>query len=173
VIIAIIAASNNKSIGRQHLKNLFFLSVGILTMSSRSMGAGKQVVRPPQRGIFPLDHGAECRASMEKYLSCLEENKEVHHKCRDYSKDYLQCRMDHQLMAKENLDQLGFSEEAKVHGAKEYDNSKEMAGFIAGKHISNHKQKWWWESNKKQQPDPSSTQLETSSNKSEEQSTER
>ena len=116
-------------------------------MSSRSMGAGKQVVRPPQRGIFPLDHGAECRTTMERYLSCLQESNEVHHKCRDYSKEYLQCRMDHQLMAKENLDQLGFSEDAAVHGAREYDKSKEIAGFTAGKHIS-HKSKWWWESKK-------------------------
>ena len=60
--------------------------------------------------------------------------------------------MDHQLMAKENLDQLGFSEEAVVQGAREYDKSKEIAGFTAGKHIS-HKSKWWWESkNSGQQP---------------------
>jgi hypothetical protein len=123
-------------------------------MSSRSMGAGKQVVRPPQRGIFPLDHGAECRSTMESYLSCLHESKEVHHKCRDYSKQYLQCRMDNQLMAKENLDQLGFSEDAAVHGAKEYDKSKEIAGFTAGKHIS-HKSKWWWESKQSPKSDPS------------------
>lgn len=117
-------------------------------MSSRSMGAAKAVVRPPQRGIFPLDHGAECRTTMERYLSCLKESNEVHHKCRDYSKEYLQCRMDRQLMAKENLDQLGFSEDATVQGAREYDKSKEIAGYTAGKHISS-KNKWWWEYQKK------------------------
>lgn len=113
-------------------------------MSSRSMGSGKQVVQPPQRGIFPLDHMAECRETMEKYLDCLKDNKDLHHKCRDYSKDYLQCRMDRQLMSSENLDQLGFSEDARVEGAREYDNSKEKAGFIAGKHISKES-KWWWQ----------------------------
>lgn len=113
-------------------------------MSSRSMGAGKQVVQPPQRGIFPLDHGAECRETMEIYLECLKESKDMHHKCREYSKDYLQCRMDRQLMSPENLDQLGFAEHAKVEGAREYDNSKEKAGFTAGKHIS-RESKWWWQ----------------------------
>ena len=109
-----------------------------------SMGASKQVVRPPQRGIFPLDHMAECRAPMEAYLACLEENKEMHHKCRDFSKEYLQCRMDHQLMSEENLDHLGFSEDAQVQGAREYDNAKEKSGFIAGKHIQKDS-KWWWQ----------------------------
>jgi cytochrome c oxidase assembly protein subunit 19 len=108
------------------------------------MGAGKQVVQPPQRGIFPLDHGAECRAAMEVYLSCLKEHMDKHHPCRDYSKDYLQCRMDRQLMSPENLDQLGFSKDAVVEGAREYDSSKEKAGFTAGKHISKES-KWWWQ----------------------------
>ena len=121
------------------------------------MGAGKQVVRPPQRGIFPLDHGAECRDKMEIYLECLKGSKEVHHMCRDYSKDYLRCRMDKQLMANENLDQLGYSDDAIVHGAREYDKSKEIAGFTAGKHIS-HKSKWWWESKKKPQNQPDKPQ---------------
>lgn len=109
------------------------------------MGSAKQVVQPPQRGIFPLDHGAECRERMEIYLDCLRKNKDVHHKCRDYSKDYLQCRMDRQLMSPENMDQLGFAELNKVEGAREYDYAKENAGFIAGKHIFK-KSKWWWQS---------------------------
>ena len=113
-------------------------------MSARSMGAGKQVVRPPQRGIFPLDHGAECQEPMQHYLACLEEHKDLHHKCRDYSREYLQCRMDRQLMSPENLDNLGFSEDQQVTGAREYDNAKEKAGFVAGKHISMER-KWWWE----------------------------
>lgn len=51
----------------------------IRNMSSSSMGASKQVVRPPQRGIFPLDHYSECRPKMESYLACLKESKDTHH----------------------------------------------------------------------------------------------
>lgn len=36
-----------------------------LTMSSMSFSAGKQFVKPPQRGIFPLDHDAECKTAMQ------------------------------------------------------------------------------------------------------------
>ena len=56
--------------------------------------------------------------------------------------------MNHQLMAQENLDKLGFSEEQKVVGATEYDKSKERDGFVAGKHISKASS-WWWQKSKK------------------------
>jgi hypothetical protein len=48
--------------------------------------------------------------------------------------------MDHDLMAKEPVANLGFAEQ--VVGAKEYDYAKEKQGFIAGQHIS--KQSSWW-----------------------------
>ena len=80
----------------------------------------------------------------QRYLECLKESRDVHHKCRDYSRDYLQCRMDHQLMSKENLEEMGFGKEQEVTGAEEYDKSKEKAGYVAGKHISKPNQ-WWWE----------------------------
>lgn len=108
------------------------------------MGAGSQVVRPPQRGIFPLDHGAECREPMQRYIECLRENEEQHHRCRDHSQAYLQCRMDHQLMSKENMEDLGFSDDTRVEGAREYDKAKEKAGFVAGKHIEKDS-KWFWQ----------------------------
>lgn len=115
-------------------------------MSSTSMGGGKSVVRPPQRGIFPLDHMAECARPMQKYLDCLKENSDHHHKCRELSREYLQCRMDHGLMSVENLDDLGFSEKAEVKGPREYDNAKEKQGFVAGKHIipkEKSESSWW------------------------------
>lgn len=34
-------------------------------MSGMSFSSGKQHVKPPQRGIFPLDHDAECKPAME------------------------------------------------------------------------------------------------------------
>jgi len=105
-------------------------------MSATSMGSGKQVVKPPQRGIFPLDHMAECRDPMLQYLDCLKENKDRHHMCREYSRLYLQCRMDHGLMSMENLDDLGYSDKAEVINPREYDNAKEKEGYVAGKHIA-------------------------------------
>eukprot|EP00543_Licmophora_paradoxa_P010961 CAMPEP_0202476584 /NCGR_PEP_ID=MMETSP1360-20130828/93499_1 /ASSEMBLY_ACC=CAM_ASM_000848 /TAXON_ID=515479 /ORGANISM="Licmophora paradoxa, Strain CCMP2313" /LENGTH=110 /DNA_ID=CAMNT_0049103797 /DNA_START=86 /DNA_END=415 /DNA_ORIENTATION=+ len=104
-------------------------------MSSMNFSSGKQFVRPPQRGIFPLDHDSECKKHMETYLDCLKSSRDVHHKCRDLSKDYLQCRMDNELMAKENLNEMGYGDSQQVLGAKEYDKAKERNGYVAGKHI--------------------------------------
>jgi len=109
-----------------------------------NFSSSKQTIKPPQRGIFPLDHESECKDYMKKYIACLKDQKDKHHLCRDLSKEYLQCRMDRQLMASEDLDQLGFSEDAKVETAVEYDKSKEKAGFIAGKHIDG-RMKWWFQ----------------------------
>ena len=69
----------------------------------------KQVVKPPQRGIFPLDHDSECKDTMEDYLECMSAANDTHHKCREFSRAYLQCRMNHELMSKENLDHVSFS----------------------------------------------------------------
>ena len=66
----------------------------------------KQLVKPPQRGIFPLDHDAECKLKMQEYLGCLNQEKSTHYKCRELSRAYLQCRMDADLMAKEDLDEV-------------------------------------------------------------------
>lgn len=113
-----------------------------------SFSTSKQYVRPPQRGIFPLDHDAECKKFMEQYMTCLHSSNDVHHKCKDQSKAYLECRMEHGLMSKENLNHLGYSKEKQVVGAHEYDKAKEKAGFVAGKHIQK-KTKWWFQSSKK------------------------
>uniref|UniRef100_A0A7S2WGM6 CHCH domain-containing protein n=1 Tax=Eucampia antarctica TaxID=49252 RepID=A0A7S2WGM6_9STRA len=113
-------------------------------MSSMNFSSAKQFVRPPQRGIFPLDHDAECKVFMNTYLSCLKEEKDQHNKCRELSKEYLQCRMDRQLMADEDLDELGYSKDAKVQNAEEYDKSKEKGGYVAGKHL-NKPIKWWFQ----------------------------
>jgi hypothetical protein len=44
---------------------------------------------------------------------------------------------------------MGFSAQAKVQNAQEYDKSKEKAGYIAGKHIDKPNRWWWDRSNKK------------------------
>lgn len=108
--------------------------------------AGQSVVRPPQRGIFPLDHYGDCRAPMQAYLDCLQAHDDAHHKCQNLSKAYLECRMEHQLMAREDLQNLGYNH--RVEGAVEYDKAKEKAGFVAGKHIAKES-KWWWQKSDK------------------------
>ena len=75
-------------------------------MASMNFSSAKQTIKPPQRGIFPLDHDAECKPFKERYLSCLKEGGDKHHVCRDFSKEYLQCRMDRNLMASEDLDRV-------------------------------------------------------------------
>eukprot|EP00549_Striatella_unipunctata_P006405 CAMPEP_0118675176 /NCGR_PEP_ID=MMETSP0800-20121206/1305_1 /TAXON_ID=210618 ORGANISM="Striatella unipunctata, Strain CCMP2910" /NCGR_SAMPLE_ID=MMETSP0800 /ASSEMBLY_ACC=CAM_ASM_000638 /LENGTH=82 /DNA_ID=CAMNT_0006570467 /DNA_START=143 /DNA_END=391 /DNA_ORIENTATION=+ len=82
---------------------------------------------------------------METYLSCLHSNKDMHHKCKHLSKEYLECRMDHELMAKEDLNKLGYAPDARVMGAREYDKAKEREGYIAGKHMDKPN-KWWFQS---------------------------
>ena len=82
--------------------------------------------------------------NFQKYLECLKEEKQQHHKCRELSKEYLQCRMDNELMAKENLDEMGYSEETRITEAKEYDKSKEKEGYVAGKHIKGKLTGWLW-----------------------------
>ena len=63
---------------------------------------------PPEKGSFPLDHFHECRSIHSKYLRCLKENKNDCFSCRPVSQEYLQCRMDKQLMAKDDMKNLGF-----------------------------------------------------------------
>jgi len=67
-------------------------------------------VKPPEKGSFPLDHEAECKEFMAKYMRCLRENHSNGSLCRLQAKDYLQCRMDRNLMAKEDWNKLGYSD---------------------------------------------------------------
>jgi hypothetical protein len=50
---------------------------------------------------FPWPHRTN-----KKYMDCLHKSNDVHHMCKDLSKGYLQCRMDHQLMSQENLNNV-------------------------------------------------------------------
>ena len=67
-------------------------------------------VKPPERGVFALDHDGECKDAMKVYLACLQEKKGTHFDCRDLSGKYLECRMSKDLMSKEALDNLGLGE---------------------------------------------------------------
>jgi len=40
-------------------------------MSSMNFSSSKQNIKPPQRGIFPLDHESECKPYMTVSFVCL------------------------------------------------------------------------------------------------------
>mmetsp|Transcript_19364 Transcript_19364/g.31876 ORF Transcript_19364/g.31876 Transcript_19364/m.31876 type:complete len:108 (-) Transcript_19364:778-1101(-) len=95
-------------------------------------GAGRSLApTPPDKGSFPLDHKAECKAFMKSFLACLKENANQHHVCKGLSKEYLECRMNRGLMAEEDLDQLGFQHSITIAntGPKV---RKEAQGFYGG-----------------------------------------
>ncbi|KAE9982385.1 hypothetical protein EG328_010919 [Venturia inaequalis] len=65
---------------------------------------------PPERGSFPLDHEGECKTFMATYLSCLKTHRGTNsNECRTYAKTYLQCRMERNLMAPDEMKNLGFA----------------------------------------------------------------
>ncbi|KAL8171865.1 hypothetical protein V2J09_023669, partial [Rumex salicifolius] len=66
---------------------------------------------PPEKGVFPLDHLHECDVEKISYLSCLKSEGHKSEKCRHLSKKYLECRMEKNLMAKQDLSELGFAKE--------------------------------------------------------------
>ena len=84
-------------------------------MSSFGSPGGRQPVAkptPPEKGSFPLDHDAECQPFMKSYLRCLRSHKGVNDtECRMLSKAYLQCRMERNLMAPDEMRNLGYAEE--------------------------------------------------------------
>ena len=79
-------------------------------MSSLSTFSSRSNAKPPQKGSFPLDHDNECKDFMIKYMQCLRINKKDASLCRGESKDYLNCRMQNNLMLKEDWKKLGFSD---------------------------------------------------------------
>lgn len=78
-------------------------------MSSATFNQKRFIPTPPDKGSFPLDHANLCKRHMIQYMSCLSKNRDDNSLCRDQAKEYLQCRMDNDLMAKEDWPSLGFS----------------------------------------------------------------
>ncbi|KAJ5827471.1 hypothetical protein N7447_004234 [Penicillium robsamsonii] len=63
---------------------------------------------PPERGSFPLDHEGECKHIISGYLKCIKMNRGTNDEaCRKLAKEYLSCRMDKNLMAPDNFENLG------------------------------------------------------------------
>jgi len=68
---------------------------------------------PPERGSFPLDHEGVCKSSMIKYMRCLADNRHRNTLCRDIAQEYLECRMNNDLMARDEWSNLGFNDKVK------------------------------------------------------------
>lgn len=93
--------------------------------------------RPPEKGVFPLDHFGECKSIKEQYLHCLKQHGQDTEACRDLAKEYLKCRMDRNLMAKQDLRDLGFAEGDAPAPAQQPKEKKEKRrleteGYLAG-----------------------------------------
>ncbi|KQK04941.1 cytochrome c oxidase assembly protein COX19 [Brachypodium distachyon] len=80
-------------------------------MSAGGAFGGNRGVRPvpPEKGVFPLDHLHECDLEKKEYLACLKSTGFQSEKCRLFSKKYLECRMERNLMAKQDMSELGFT----------------------------------------------------------------
>ncbi|XP_075221272.1 cytochrome c oxidase assembly protein COX19 [Lycorma delicatula] len=79
--------------------------------SATTFGFKKFIPTPPEKGSFPLDHEGICKTFMIKYMICVNENKNNNTACRQEAKDYLGCRMDNNLMTREEWPKLGFSDD--------------------------------------------------------------
>ena len=93
--------------------------------------------KAPDRGSFPLDHHSECKPEVQAFLKCLQSSGSEHVRCKQLSKAYLQCRMDKDLMMRENLDDLGLGSRAddSTVTRKSDEGEKEAEGFVAGTHL--------------------------------------
>lgn len=80
-------------------------------MSASTFGQKRFVPVPPDKGSFPLDHENACKQQMVQYMNCLQLNRDNSTICRDEAKKYLECRMNNNLMAKEEWKSLGFTDQ--------------------------------------------------------------
>jgi cytochrome c oxidase assembly protein subunit 19 len=48
---------------------------------------------------------------MSEYLTCLKSARGMNNECRDLAKRYLECRMERNLMAQDEMKNLGFQDD--------------------------------------------------------------
>ncbi|GIY90556.1 cytochrome c oxidase assembly protein COX19 [Caerostris darwini] len=101
-----------------HVSEIKFILKELGKMSSLTFQQKPFFPSPPDKGSFPLDHDGECKKQMLKYLLCLNQKDNSNAECKSLSKDYLQCRMEKNLMAQEDWDKLGFSEKPENNDPK-------------------------------------------------------
>ncbi|CAM6086003.1 unnamed protein product [Calypogeia fissa] len=92
---------------------------------------------PPEKGVFPLDHLHECDEAMKTYMRCLKESSYDAENCRHLSKVYLECRMERNLMARQDLAELGFKDDgSQMDGAN---SAKPSVNNVSPAHQSHEK----------------------------------
>ncbi|XP_061411022.1 cytochrome c oxidase assembly protein COX19 [Lethenteron reissneri] len=92
-------------------------------MSAMNFGTKSFKPRPPEKGSFPLDHLGECKEFKEAFMKCLSECNYENVQCRLQAKEYLECRMERQLMSQEPLEKLGFKDLMGEDGKKPEETS--------------------------------------------------
>lgn len=80
-------------------------------MTSNTFNQQRFIPTPPDKGSFPLDHEHLCKKYYILYMSCLRRNDDQNAVCRQEARDYLDCRMRHQLMESTTWDKLGFKDQ--------------------------------------------------------------
>ncbi|ELK09211.1 Cytochrome c oxidase assembly protein COX19 [Pteropus alecto] len=81
-----------------------------LTAESQAAGCSGRAVTYLPIIWMKMEVQSECKSFKEKFLKCLHENNFENALCRKESKEYLECRMERQLMAQEPLEKLGFGD---------------------------------------------------------------
>jgi len=79
-------------------------------MATSYLGKKSFIPTAPIKGSFPLDHDNVCKVEMVDYMICLNKNRGRNDECRDLAKQYFQCRMENQLMAREDWVKLGYGD---------------------------------------------------------------
>ncbi|CAI0474697.1 unnamed protein product [Linum tenue] len=95
-------------------------SILVLQLVTGGAFGGNRGARPvpPEKGVFPLDHLHECDLEKKDYLNCLKYGGHLSEKCRQFSKKYLECRMEKNLMAKQDMSELGFAEKSEMESSQ-------------------------------------------------------
>ena len=103
--ISLVIHRRQRRSGVRHSATLSF-ECDMSTPSFRSAAA-----LAPEKGVFPLDHFAECKPLAAAYVECLREHANDAKACQGVSKAYLECRMKRDLMATQPLQELGFRDD--------------------------------------------------------------
>lgn len=54
------------------------------------------------------DSTGDCKAIVKEYLACVKRSRGSNDQCRHLARQFLECRMEHGLMARDEFANLGF-----------------------------------------------------------------
>lgn len=110
-------------------------------MSAGGAFGGNRGLRPvpPEKGVFPLDHQHECDLEKKEYITCLKSSGYQSERCRLFSKKYLECRMERNLMARQDMSELGFGKEPdiQISGGRKEEMEERLSTEQGGKTMLN------------------------------------